>query len=192
MNSTQRRSSVKRPAVRGRVRSAHSAEQFPEASLLRFHEPKLSISTGRCSLVGVAVSRLGLLAGLSTGTAPGPDADHSLQAMRRRFGVAIDLGSARPSVVPSSVGKPASEAAAVMDQTRAKFENSKTIPGVVAQSVRALQSRCLKNNDSGLQKRASKLPRPVVRSDRRRRQSNFSPGTDRNLMGSARLTEANP
>ena len=170
MNSTQRRSSVKRPAVRGRVRSAHSAEQFPEASLLRFHEPKLSISTGRCSLVGVAVSRPGLLAGLSTGTAPGPDADHSLQAMRRRFGVAIDLGPTRPSALSRAVGKPASEAAAVMDQIGAKLENSKTISGVVAQSVRALPSQHLRNSESGFQNLTSNLSWPGVGRDHRYRE----------------------
>ena len=160
-------------------------------------KPKLKWSTRRGQLrcgnnPWEGSLRLGLLAGLPIRTAAGPDANHSVQSMRQRHGVAIDLGPTRPSALSRAVDAPASEAAAVMDQIGAKLENSKTISGVVAQSVRALQSRCLKNNDSGLQKRASKLPRPVVRSDRRRRQSNFSPGTDRNLMGSARLTEANP
>ena len=80
----------------------------------------------------------------------------------------------------------------MMDQTRAKFENSKSILGVVAQSVRALQSRCLKNNDSGLQKRASKLPRPVVWPDHRCKWLHFAKDIAQNLMSSARLNEANP
>ena len=152
----------------------------------------MSISTGRCSLVGVAVSRLGLLAGLPTRTAAGPDANHWVQSMRQRHGVAIDLGPTRPSALSRAVDAPASEAAAVMDQIGAKLEKSKTISGVVTQSVRALPSQCRENNESGLQNRASKLPWPVVWPDHRCKWLHFVKDIAQNLMSSARLTGANP
>ena len=91
--------------------------------------------------------RLGLLAGLPTRTAAGPDANHSVQSMRQRHVVAIDLGPTRPSALSRAVDAPASEAA-VMDQIGAKLENSKTISGVVAQSVHALWSQHLRNSES--------------------------------------------
>ena len=152
----------------------------------------MSISTGRCSLVGVAVSRLGLLAGLPTRTAAGPDANHSVQSMRQRHGVAIDLGPTRPSALSRAVDAPASEAAAVMDQIGAKLENSKTISGVVAQSVHALPSQHLRNSESGFQNLTSNLSWPGVGRDHRCRWMHFSADIEQNLMGSARLNEANP
>ena len=91
-----------------------------------------------------------------------------------------------------AVDAPASETAAVMDQMGAKLENSKTISGVVAQSVRALPSQCRENNESGLQNRASKLPWPVVWPDHRCKWLHFAKDIAQNLMSSARLNEANP
>ena len=93
---------------------------------------------------------------------------------------------------PDLVDAPASEAAAVMDQIGAKLENSKTILGVVAQSVRALPSQHLRNSESGFQNLTSNLSWPGVGRDHRCRWMHFSADIEQNLMGSARLTEANP
>ena len=112
--------------------------------------------------------------------------------MRQRHGVAIDLGPTRPSALSRAVDAPASEAAAVMDQIGAKLENSKTISGVVAQSVRALPIQCRENNESGLQNRAPKLPWPVAWPDHRCKWLHFAKDIAQNLMSSARLTGANP
>ena len=61
-----------------------------------------------------------------------------------------------------AVDAPASETAAVMDQIGTKLENSKTISGVVAQSVRALPSQHLRNSESGFQNLTSNLSWPGV------------------------------
>ena len=79
-----------------------------------------------------------------------------------------------------------------MDQIGAKLENSKTISGVVAQSVRALPSQHLRNSESGFQNLTSKLPWPVVWPDHRCKWLHFAKDIAQNLMSSARLTGANP
>ena len=75
-------------------------------------------------------------------------------------------------------------AAAVMDQIDAKLENSKTISGVVAQSVRALPSQHLRNSESGFQNLTSNLSWPGVGRDHRCRWMHFSADIEQNLMGS--------
>ena len=153
---------------------------------------QLSRATGRRSLADGAVSRLGLLAGLSTGTAQGPNAKHSLRSLRRRIGVAIDLGPARPSVVPIAGSGQSSQTATVIERPRAEFENSKTISGVVAQSVRAFQIQSLKNSQSGEQNRASKLLWLLFGVARQRASLHLAANIAQNLSGPARLIESNP
>ena len=83
-----------------------------------------------------------------------------------------------------AVDAPASETAAVMDQIGTKLENSKTISGVVAQSVRALPSQHLRNSESGFQNLTSNLSWPGVGRDHRCRWMHFSADIEQNLMGS--------
>ena len=79
-----------------------------------------------------------------------------------------------------------------MDQIGAKLENSKTISGVVAESVRALPSQHLSNSESGFQNLTSNLSWPVVWPDHRCKWLHFAKDIAQNLMSSARLTGANP
>ena len=53
-------------------------------------------------------------------------------------------------------------------------------------------AQCRENNESGLQNRASKLPWLVIWPDHRCKWLHFAKDIAQNLMGSARLTEANP
>ena len=128
----------------------------------------------------------------SVTTEPGRQSLHQNMHTSRTARPADPCSSHCSSALSRAVDAPASEAAAVMDQIGAKLENSKTISGVVAQSVRALPSQHLRNSESGFQNLTSNLSWPGVGREHRCRWMHFSADIEQNLMGSARLNEANP